>query len=283
MAQYKCCTDVEMEKIYIAFKQGFSDYMIKMDISQEDFFKRFFGPEGNSLEHSFIALEGEEPIGLILGGIKNYEGLKTIRCGTLCINPEHRGKGISQELFRLHRRIAIDNDCKQMFLEVIVGNDRAIKFYNNMGYEKVYDLRYYLLPDTVNLPRMKSIWPNIDSVDYRTILGISSEIGDIHINWQNELDYMEKLEGITYYGAYDNSELIGGLGISFSGKIHFIWTIPKYRFRGIASSLIINAVNDLQLKKLSISSPNNSRLEGFLKHMKFERDKISQYEMYLTL
>ena len=30
-----------------------------------------------------------------------------------------------------------------MFLEVIVGNDRAISFYRKKGYEKVYNLFYY--------------------------------------------------------------------------------------------------------------------------------------------
>jgi ribosomal protein S18 acetylase RimI-like enzyme len=283
MLNYKCCTDVNIEKVYTGFKIGFSDYIIKMEISQEDFIKRFFGPEGNSLEYSFIALEDEEPVGVILSGIKNYEGLKTIRCGTLCVNPGYRGKGVSKELFSLHKQVALDNKCKQMFLEVIAGNERAIKFYNNLGYNKIYDISYYSLADTTCLREKRNTSVDIRKIDYDTILGISSRVEDVHINWQNDLDYVAKLEGITYYGAYENSELVGVLGINSIGKIYFIWTMLKYRHKGIAISLISNAVEDLRLQKLSISSSNNSKLEGFLRHIKFAKDKISQYEMYLTI
>lgn len=283
MLNYRCCTDVNIEKVYNGFKAGFSDYIIKMEISQEDFIKRFFGPEGNSLKYSFIALEDEEPVGVILGGIKDYEGLKTIRCGALCINPDYRGKGVSKELFRLHKQIALDNKCKQMFLEVIVGNDRAIKFYNNLGYNKIYDISYYSLPDATSLQEISNTSVDIRKIDYNTILDLSSKIKDIHINWQNDLDYVAKLEGITYYGAYENTELVGVLGANSLGKIFFVWTMSKYRHKRIATNLIIKVIKDLQLQKLSISFSNNSNLEGFLKHIKFEKNKISQYEMYLTL
>ncbi|PGZ06934.1 GNAT family N-acetyltransferase, partial [Bacillus cereus] len=147
MIQYKRCSEVSIDLVYKAFKDGFSDYIIKMEVSKEDFIKRFFGAEGNSLEHSFLALDGEKSVGLILGGIKVYETINTMRCGTLAVHPEYRGIGVSQKLFELHKEEAIQNGCKQLFLEVIVGNDRAINFYNKLGYEKVYDLSYYNLND----------------------------------------------------------------------------------------------------------------------------------------
>lgn len=283
MIKYMCCKDVGIEKVYAAFKSGFSDYIVKIEMPLDKFIKHFFGPEQNSLEYSFIALDNDEPVGLILGGIKNYEGIKTIRCGTLCMNPEYRGTGISKELFKLHKQIGIENQCKQLFLEVIVGNDRAIKFYNNMGYEKIFDICYFSTEDTTRIKSLESLWTDIRKVDYKTIIELSYETGDIHTNWQNEMDYVEKLEGLHFYGAYDTSELVGGLVISPSGKIFFVWTRNSYRDKGIATSLIKRAVMELQLKKITISFPNNWRLEGYLKHMNFEREKLSQYEMYLTL
>ncbi len=69
--------------MYEAFRDGFSDYIIKMEVSKGDFIKRFFGLEGNSLEHSFLALDGDKPVGVILGGIKDYENIKTMRCGII--------------------------------------------------------------------------------------------------------------------------------------------------------------------------------------------------------
>lgn len=283
MINYQSCADTDMDMIYSAFRDGFSDYVIKMDLPKDIFVSRFFGPEGNSLQHSFIALDSEKPVGLILGGIKDYEGVRTMRCGTLCISPDYRGTGISLELFRLHKQTAIDNGCKQLFLEVIVGNDRAIKFYSKLGYEKGYDLRYYSHSTPAGLDETKGTWPEIRKVDLETIRGLSHKIAEIHINWQNTLDYAEKLEGVDYYGAYHDTELVGGLGINRAGRILFIWTAPEYRHRRIAASLIIQAVSELQPRRLSLSTPNNASLEGFLRHMMFSKDSIAQYEMYLTL
>lgn len=283
MFNYKCCADVDIEKVYSGFMMGFSDYIIKLDLSMHDFVKRFLGPEGNNLEYSYIAFDGEVPVGVILGGIKDYEGVKTIRCGALCIHPDYRGKGISQELFRLHKLVAQDNNCKQMFLEVITGNDRAIKFYNNLGYEKIYDLSYFSLSNTANFKAQENAAIDIRKIGYDILSELSNVMQDIHINWQNDFDYMKKFEGITYYGAYKEAQLIGALGINAAGRIFFIWTTTQQRHNGIASSLVARAVKELELKKLSIGFPNNSRLEGFLKSIGFERDKISQYEMYLLL
>lgn len=283
MIIYECCSNVKFEKVYEAFQIGFSDYMIKLEISKEDFMKRFFGPEGNQLAYSFIALVDENPIGLILGGVKDYEGVKTIRCGTLCIQPEYRGKGVSQALFELHRQVALNNRCKQMFLEVIVGNDRAIKFYSNLGYDKIYDISYYFHKDPTSLYKEIDDSICIRKVDFETISHLGYEINSVHINWQNDFDYIEKLDGVIHYGSYENSQLIGALSVSLNGKMFFIWTKPQYRHRGIAVSLIIRAAKDLSLKSLAISFPNNASIEGFMKHIQFHKEKISQYEMYLTI
>ena len=283
MIVYDRCNNIEFRKVYDAFQIGFSDYIIKLEISEEDFMKRFFGPEGNQLENSFIALDEGNPVGLILGGIKDYEGIKTIRCGTLCVHPDYRGKEISKNLYQLHRSIAVDNKCKQMFLEVIVGNDRAIKFYSNLGYEKVYDIKYYSIRNIDKQGRELDESIDIEEVTFDTILNLSGAIRDIHINWQNDFDYMEKLEGLIHYGVYKDAQLIGAMSISKNGKLYFIWVNPQYRLQGIGRNLILKADKDLNLDNLSISFPNNANIEGFIKHMKFQKDKISQYEMYLNI
>ena len=143
MISYKRCTEVNEDIIFQAFQIGFSDYIIQIEMTKDFFMDRFFGPEGNCLEYSVIALDEDKPVGLNLGGIKIFEGIKTLRCGALCVHPDYRGTEVSKRLFRLHKEIAIANGCKQLFLEVIAGNDRAINFYEKKGYEKVYDMVYY--------------------------------------------------------------------------------------------------------------------------------------------
>jgi len=280
---YLRCSEVEIDKVYQAFKIGFSDYIVKMEISKEDFISRFLGPEGNSLEHSFIALYENEPVGVVLGGIKDYENIKTIRCGTLAISPGFRGKGISQKLFELHKEEAIKNGCKQLFLEVIVGNDRAINFYKKLGYEKIYDLSYFSLVDlnelNNNLSTSNVLVQSIEIREFQKTI----QKWDYHINWQNDLDYLIKIPTNVYYGAYIDNEIVGCIAANPTGKVSFIMVDQNQRMKGIGSSLLNTVIKELHLSKISISLPNNNLLEGFLNHLGFKKDSLSQYEMYLTL
>lgn len=283
MITFKKCTEVNAEEIFQAFQIGFSDYIVKMEMPKEFFMKRFFGPEGNSLEHSIIAFDGDKPIGLNLGGIKIYEGIKTLRCGALCIHPEYRGTEVAGRLFELHKEIALNNGCKQLFLEVIVGNDRAINFYKKQGYEKVYDINYYSHnnPSELNVVMLSDL--EVLKINIDLLRTLCYQTQDIHINWQNDFDYIGQIEGQVHYGGFKDEKLVGGLSVHSKGKISFLWINSELRRQGIAKGLIHNAVEELNIEKLVINFPNNSKLFGFIKHLNFTKDSISQYEMYHTL
>ncbi|WP_201769270.1 GNAT family N-acetyltransferase [Fervidicella metallireducens] len=283
--EYKCGLNVVFDDIYEAFTSGFSDYIIKFSLIKDDFKDRFFGPEGNSLDNTFVAYDGKKPIGVILGGIKEFDGVKTMRCGALAVRPEYRKMGVAQKLFEIHKEQAILNGCKQLFLEVIAGNDRAINFYKKQGYEKVYNLSYFRLEDVSKLSKKVNEAILIKQIDYSEFENFYKTIKGVHINWQNDIEYIKNSNNNTYFAAYTkgNSLLIGVLCINNLGKISFIWVENDYRCKGIASSVISFAVKELSLSKLFISFPNNSLLEGFLKKVGFMKDKISQYEMFLYL
>ncbi|ASI78007.1 GNAT family N-acetyltransferase [Bacillus cereus group sp. MYBK71-2] len=282
MIQYKRCSEVNIDLVYGAFRDGFSDYIIKMEVSKEDFIKRFFGAEGNSLEHSFLALDGDKPVGVILSGIKVYESIKTMRCGTLAVHPNYRGIGVSQKLFELHKEEAIQNECKQLFLEVIVGNDRAIRFYNKLGYEKVYDLSYYNLKDMTKIINKDCKGIEVKQLNFPTFKVEIQKWLHFHINWQNDMDYIEKTNH-TFYGAYVDNDLKGSICMNEQGKISFLFVDKDYRNRGIGSRLLQMARENLNVSSLSIGFPNNNLLEGFLKKTGFEKNALAQYEMYVLL
>ena len=284
MIQYFNCKDVDDESIYKAFQIGFSDYMIPLQTTKEGFFERFFGPEGNKKEESYIAFDGQKPVGLILGGIKDYEGLKTMRCGTMCIDPEYRGKGISKELFKLHKDKAKKENCKQLFLEVINGNERAINLYTSIGYQKLYFLKYFSC--IVNEIKSETKYMSkklIKRVGYDEILALEAHIRDIHINWQNDFDYIKQINDVVHYGIYEGNKLLGAASIHNKGKIFFIYIKPDYRNCGLATSVLDKALYDLNLTQFNISLPNNANLEGFIRKYGFIQDDITQYEMYQPL
>lgn len=283
MISCKVCTDVTMSQIYDAFSLGFSDYIVPLKMSKDAFESRFFGPEGNSLRLSFIALDDEHPIGLILGGIRFFDGLKTMRCGTLCIAPEYRGHGITNKLFEMHKSAAADEGCRQLFLEVIKGNDRAIKFYEKCGYTKSYKLKYYSGNIDSMIFSKSSHSYDIKQIPFEKVDEVRKSLFDCHINWQSDTPFYAMSTSEAYFAAYEDHKEIAAIAMNQQGKINFLWVDPAYRNQGMGSSMVNIAALAQNAEKISICFPNNSRLEGFLRKLKFQKDSIEQYEMYLPI
>ncbi|MDP4086149.1 MAG: GNAT family N-acetyltransferase [Bacillota bacterium] len=278
---YKRCSNVEDRFIFKAFMDGFSDYMVKFDFTEEDFLKRFFGPEGNFRDTSFIAFDKDQPVGVVLGGIKTYESIKTMRCGTLAIHPNYRGKKVSHKLMELHKDEAIKHGCKQLFLEVIVGNDRAINFYKKLGYEKVFDIVYFSNRNVTQIQQSETdvSVKRLDITEFKQ--GIKN--WNYHINWQNDLEFIEQILTNNFYGAFVNGVLTGALSIGTVGNISYLMVDKLERGKGIATQLLQKAIEDLRLTKMSTFFPNNSLLEGFFKKKGFVKGSLTQYEMYMLL
>lgn len=284
MYRYINASETDRENVYKAFIRGFSDYMIRFDMNQEDFFRRFFGPDGNELALSFVALSGNEPVGVVLGGIRDFDGVKTMRCGALSIVPEHRGKGVSDRLLELHLETAKDRGCRQLFLEVIRGNDRAVAFYEKKGYEKIYDLHYYTLDKSHFSGNLSSAGAaELKEMSFSDVHSLKEQFSDIHLNWQTDFQAMEKMNDIRYYGAYEGQLLKGVVAFRDTGKIYLIWVDRKSRSRHLGSLLMKKAIDKTDSPKMHISFSNHAGLSGFVKSSGFVRDELSQFEMYRLL
>lgn len=278
MITYKCCADVDREVVFHAFCDGFSDYIIKIETTESLFFERFFGAEGNSLEYSFIAMEEGRGVGLILGGIRDFDGIKTMRCGTMCVSPLHRKKGIAAQLLKLHKNIAIEKECKQLFLEVIASNDAAISFYESNGYFKVYDLIYYSTEEFDFLYGATTDF--IEEISTEELRSFRNTFCQLHINWQNEIDYIAQTQA-KIFGFKDNNKLVGAISIN-KGCIQFLGVQKEYRDKGIGKGLIKKCMDEKE-SKIRVSFSNNSSLELYFRKMNFEKEPIAQYEMYCNL
>lgn len=265
-----CCNEVPMEDIYGAFSKGFSDYMIQFEMEQEQFESHFFGPEGNKLLFSFIAYEDDQPVGLVLGGCKTYEGLLTLRCGTMCVIPEFRGQGIARKLLNAHQKLASDLGCKQLFLECIKGNDKAHDFYLTSGYKIVHQLKYY------GQKKYKQVESDVVEASFLDYKQYRDQV-EGHVNWQNEIWYLEQLEPKFKMIKIEN-KVIGMVGY-IGARMCYLHVKKAFRLNGFAKQLVYS----LEEKQVKISFPSQGGLEGFLTHVGFEEDTISQVEMYKTI
>lgn len=278
---YKRCSEVDRLVIHQAFLSGYADYAIPMNIQIEPFFERFFGSDGNRLENSFIAFQYDEPVGLILGGIRTFDGYRNLRCGTLCVTPEYRGVGVSQALLRLFMQNGIDQHCDRFSLEVLSENSRAIRFYEKQGFKKSNTLIYFskaMDDNHFKQPMMDNIM--IKEVDLSVAKEVRNGILSTHINWQNEVESFMQDKTAHCFAAYVDKQIVGALVITDAGIIYFLYVYEEERHKGIASNLLSHAIDELNLKKLSISMPDNIGMAEFIRKNKFKKDNIEQFEMY---
>jgi ribosomal protein S18 acetylase RimI-like enzyme len=97
------------------------------------------------------------------------------------------------------------------------------------------------------------------------------------------MEYIEMSEEQLTLGAFMDNKLIGVISVNKSSRINFIFVENSFRNSGIGTNLLLKAVEELKLSKITMGLPNNASIHGFLKHLDFEKDKLSQFEMYFTL
>jgi len=281
MIKIEKLTNIHDRVIFQTFTEAFSDYMVKMEFTNEKFMEHMFIQEGNQKDYSFLAYEDEKPVGIILGAINTAMPIKTLRCGALGVIKEKRGTNVARQLMEAHIRLAKELECKRVYLEVIKGNDRAISFYQKMGYVKVYDLIY----KTLDLSE-KNSFENDNSFDETEELREVSfdemkklrEIDSSHLPWQSCFDYFKSLD-VESYGIFIEGNLIGGI-VASDRRIFYLYVMPKYRRFDFYEKLLSKVIHTKEVHTLKIMYSNNDILEYITGKCGFKTDPLSQFEMF---
>lgn len=86
--------------------------------------------------YSVLAFDGEQPVGLV----NCIEGFSTFACKPLvnvhdvAVLASHRGRGIAEQMLALCESIARERGAVKMTLEVLSGNQGAVRLYVRIGY-----------------------------------------------------------------------------------------------------------------------------------------------------
>ncbi|GLS14285.1 GNAT family N-acetyltransferase [Hydrogenophaga electricum] len=103
-----------------------------------DFAKTHLVAELGARPHAFsiLAFDGAQAVGLV----NCIEGFSTFRCKPLvnvhdvAVMASHRGRGIAEAMLREAERIARERGAVKMTLEVLSGNEPAMRLYQRIGY-----------------------------------------------------------------------------------------------------------------------------------------------------
>jgi GNAT superfamily N-acetyltransferase len=83
-----------------------------------------------------LAYEQDEPVGLAIAfeGFSTFYALPLINIHDLVVVEAFRGKGIARRMLNKIEETALERGCCKLTLEVLEGNERALKVYKDFGF-----------------------------------------------------------------------------------------------------------------------------------------------------
>ncbi|MFS1512453.1 GNAT family N-acetyltransferase [Chengkuizengella sp. SCS-71B] len=195
MISIKRLSDCSFQDAVTAWNKGFKGYYIDAQVTMDSFLNRFVS-EGLSTDLSILAFKNDEPIGLVLNGIRDIGRMRVAWNGGTCVAPELRGAGIGKlmmtETFSMYR----ENGVGIATLEAIKDNEKAIKLYQKLGYDIKDQLLIFGSSESSQLKPF-----NGDFSEYEIVKVNPSEVQHIpfynnRLPWQTQWQSVKSGEGL---------------------------------------------------------------------------------------
>lgn len=92
------------------------------------------------LENLLVAFAGERPVGLVAWWHRDDQPLVAM-LGYLWVHPDHRGTNAAEQLVAKVRDAVLTTPEARLELDVFASNDRAVRFYERVGFVAVPAVR----------------------------------------------------------------------------------------------------------------------------------------------
>lgn len=144
MYHYQSLENMDISHIHQSFVDAFSDYVVPMNISLEQF-RHLLMRRGYQAKNSVGVFQNDQLIGFVLTSSRQWQNTPTTYIIGLGLSPKHRGHGLAKELMQ---RVTLLNQShtQQLLLEVIASNQPALKLYQSLGYQIGRELLCFSIP-----------------------------------------------------------------------------------------------------------------------------------------
>ena len=284
--EYRTLVNTTARCMYETFSQAFSDYQVSVDMPLESF-EIMLKRNGFMPEISAGAFDDGVLVGLVLNGMREWDGEKTIYDLGTGVVPAYRRKGITEKLLDLVKGLCQENSIGVYQLEVIQTNEGAVALYQKQGFQVKRALNCYNLKGKLAEPeestKLKLYRPQEIEAKQWEIL---KSFWNYPPSWQNGIDAVCAIPDTFGYTLAESEGTLIGYGIvqKANGDIVQLAVNPQYRRKGVATAIL----QDLQkqTKRSGMSAINvderDEAANGFLKQMEFGVF-VTQYEMVKSL
>ncbi|MDR4951593.1 GNAT family N-acetyltransferase [Chryseobacterium sp. ES2] len=276
--EFKTLANITIDELLSVFNHSFSDYVVPFHLTKEVLVSKI-AAEKLDLSLSAGAFEDGKLVGFILQSEKIENGEKIIYNGGTGVVPENRGKGLVRKMYDFIIPVLKERNANTLLLEVIEGNQPAIRAYENLGFTIVRRLLCF----NGNIKHEKgNIEVSIrDLKDFQW--NVLCSFWDIEPSWQGSVFVLEPMpENYVTLGAYKGENLVGYIVYGpVSRKIYQFAVDKNYRNQGIGTKLF-NAIREknngqsVALNNVDDSSENTGK---FLSERVGLNNWLSQFEM----
>ncbi|MCD0476227.1 GNAT family N-acetyltransferase [Flavobacterium sp. EDS] len=269
--------NIEIDSIVEVLNLSFSDYIVPFKLNSEQLEAKIIA-ENIKLDLSIGVLSSGKLVGFMLHAINELDGQLIAYNGATGVIPGYRGQGLVAKMYDYLLPKLKDLDVKEMILEVIVGNNAAIRAYEKMNYKVHRTLNCY--GGSIGISNKKSVATikELKNFDWDTF----TSFWTIEPTWQNtvkSLDNSKERCGILE--AYIENEPVGYLVYNrMSRRILQIAVAVKHRRNGVGAQLVNKMLETIDSTEVSMNNIEENSIEtnAFLKNLGLV-NRVSQYEM----
>lgn len=275
----------DLANLHRTFLEAFSDYLITFQLTPRQL-ERHIILNAVDLKRSVGCFQGEEMVAFTMNGFGNWNGKSTIYDAGTGVIPAFRRQGLSRRMFELMFPMCEEMGIEQCLLEVIIGNEKAVRLYENLGF---HPTRTLLLLETKDLLKTRGGADGgleireITTPDWNQLL----TFWDGDTSWQNSVEAIERSMDLKkILGAFIEGECVGYVAFSANlGRVAQLAVNKNFRNRGVGSALLLAVQSGAkEIESLQVINLDDSMTEAvrFFKNRGFG-ELLSQYEMLKSL
>lgn len=255
--------------------QGFENYFVPIQFNTETFLT-MQRKDGTDLTISRVLLLDDQPCGIALIARRGW----TSRLAAMGVTQEMRGKGAGSWFMARLIDEARQRGEREMVLEVIEQNEAAVRLYQKSGFQIVRRLLGFSR-------KGKSTWESeksdLQEIDLREMSRLISQHGLSDLPWQLSSESIAQMNPPAR--AYQKGQAY--VVVSNPEAEHVvIWSVlvePHARGHGLGTGLLKNVVANHPGQTWHVPAVFPEEFAKVFKRASFEQEKLSQWQMRLSL